>query len=378
MLENEADTDVLAVFPVDHHIADQNRFFEALDQGAVLAEAGYLVTFGITPNCPDTCYGYIKAGEPLHEHDFGFSVSEFLEKPNADQTKSFLAEGNCYWNSGIFMFRRDVLLQAYFQHLPELYENLIPFLEGAKPLPSLTEIYEKLPSISIDHGIFEKADNVVVLPVDMGWNDVGSWGTLFDFFPQDENGNVLLGRVQEQDCQDSLFMSQKRLLATIGLKDTIVVDTADATLVCHRDRVHDVKDLVAAMNQKNVTETVIHPTVERPWGSYTVTDSGPCFQVKQIVVNPGKRLSLQLHHHRAEHWVVVAGTALVTLGSEIKEVASNESIYIPVETAHRLENPGSEPIRLIEVQTGSYLGEDDIVRLDDDFWRKSQQQYSKD
>jgi mannose-1-phosphate guanylyltransferase/mannose-6-phosphate isomerase len=198
-LENGADTDVMAVFPVDHHIADENRFFAALDQGAVLAEAGYLVTFGITPNCPDTCYGYIKAGEPLPEHDFGFSVSEFLEKPDADQTKSFLAEGNCYWNSGIFMFRRDVLLQAYLQYLPELYENLISFLEGANPLPSLTEIYEKLPSISIDHGIFARADNVVVLPVDMGWSDVGSWGELFDFLPQDENGNVLLGRVQEQD-----------------------------------------------------------------------------------------------------------------------------------------------------------------------------------
>jgi mannose-1-phosphate guanylyltransferase/mannose-6-phosphate isomerase len=218
----------------------------------------------------------------------------------------------------------------------------------------------------------ERADNVAMVPVDMGWSDIGTWGAFYEILPKDDRGNVILGRTLDIESRDCLIFSQDRLVTTIGLRDLIVIDTADASLVCHRDRVQEVKDLVGELSRRNMVESVQHLTVERPWGRYTVMDSGPGYQVKQIEVDPGKRLSLQLHHHRAEHWVVVQGTALVTIGQETKLVASNESVFVPLETPHRLENPGGEPVRIIEVQTGSYLGEDDIVRIDDDFWRQAE------
>lgn len=363
----EAERDIMAVFPADHFIRDQKAFLQALDQGAALAQAGYLVTFGIIPTRPDTGYGYIKAGESLDPGNSAFKAQKFVEKPDREKAKAFLAEGGYFWNSGIFLFRRDVFLQAMARHLPNLHDAMVDF--KAADREALAEVYRRLPNISLDHGIMEKADNVALIPVEMGWSDVGTWRALYDLFPGDDRGNVFLGRTLDLDSRNSLVFSQNRLVATIGLENLIVVDTADATLVCHRDRAQEVGKVVAELNRRELAESDVHLTVERPWGRYTVIDSGPRYQVKQVVVEPGQRLSLQYHNHRAEHWVVVQGTAQVTIGSETMTVAMNESVFVPSKTLHRLENPGPESLCIIEVQTGAYLGEDDIVRLADDFGR---------
>jgi mannose-1-phosphate guanylyltransferase / mannose-6-phosphate isomerase len=368
----QANDQVMAVFPADHFIKDQPALLQALDLGAHLAAAGHLVTFGVTPTRPDTGFGYIKSGAALDSGRKAFHCEEFIEKPPLATATAFLAAGCYYWNSGIFMFRRDVLWEAFARHLPELYQGLNRLAApGQNQL--LEEVYGELPSISLDYGILEQADNVAVVPVDLGWSDVGTWGAFYEIFEKDERGNVTLGHNSvDHDSRDCLIFSQNRLIATLGLKDAIVIDTPDASLVCHRERVQEVKDLVGLLARRHLPETVQHPTVQRPWGRYTVMDAGPGYQVKQIEVDPGKRLSLQLHQFRAEHWVVVQGTAQVTIGQELKRVSSNESVYVPLQTPHRLENPGTEAVRIIEVQTGSYLGEDDIVRLDDDFWRGPQ------
>jgi mannose-1-phosphate guanylyltransferase/mannose-6-phosphate isomerase len=362
----EHKNDIMAVFPADHYIRDTAAFHQALDQGAALAQAGFLVTFGITPTRPDTGYGYIKAGEPLAGG--GLKALAFREKPDLSRARAFLEEGGYYWNSGIFLFRRDVFQKALAQHLPEVHQELKGLVPGVSQ-DALAEVYRLLPNISLDHGIMEKADNVAVVPVDLGWSDVGTWSALHDLVPADDRGNVILGRALDIDSRDSLIFSQDRLVATIGLSNMIVVDTPDATLVCPRDRVQEVKDLVAELTRQDQVESREHLTVERPWGRYTVMQGGPGYKVKKVVVDPGCRLSLQLHHRRAEHWVVVEGEALVTIGEKVSQVLPNQSVYIPLETAHRLENPGTEPLALIEVQTGDYLEEDDIVRLADDFWR---------
>ncbi len=362
----EHETDVMAVFPADHYIRDTAAFHQALDQAAALAQAGFLVTFGITPTRPDTGYGYIKAGESLSAG--GLKALAFTEKPSLSRAQAFLKEGDYYWNSGMFLFRRDVFLKALARHLPDLHKGIQGLTPGVSP-EALAEAYQHLPSISLDHGIMEKAGNVAVVPVDLGWSDVGTWSALHDLVPADDRGNVLLGRVLDMGSRDSLIFAQDRLVGTIGLDNMIVVDTADATLVCPRDRVQEVKDLVAEITRQNQVESREHLTVERPWGRYTVMQGGLGYKVKKVVVDPGCRLSLQLHHRRAEHWVVVQGVALVTIGDKVSQVQPNQSVYIPLETAHRLENPGAEPLALIEVQTGDYLEEDDIVRLDDDFWR---------
>jgi mannose-1-phosphate guanylyltransferase/mannose-6-phosphate isomerase len=368
LLGAENPTGLMAVFPADHFIREPASLLAALDQGAGWAAAGFLVTFGIPPSRPESGYGYIKQGAPLDEAATGFAAARFIEKPDLARAQSFLAEGGYFWNSGIFLFRRDVLLAAFKRFLPEIHRGLDRLSQGADS-GFLAEVYRDFANISLDHGILERAANVAVVPVEMGWNDVGTWGALQDIFPKDERGNVILGRALDRDSKGCIFYAQSRLVTTIGLEDVIVVDTPDATLVCHRDRVQEVKDLVTDLTRQNMVESVIHLTVERPWGHYTVMEEGPGYKVKQIEVSPGSRLSLQSHQHRAEHWVVVQGTARVTIGTEIKQVTSNQSVYIPSKTAHRLENPETEPLRIIEVQTGSYLGEDDIQRLDDDYSR---------
>ncbi len=370
-LGEAAEAAVMAVFPADHFIRDRAGLLQALDLGAAWAQAGYLVTFGIPPTRPETGYGYIKQGPALDDQGKAFRAARFIEKPPRAQAQEFLAAGGYSWNSGIFLFRRDVLLAACARYLPDLHRELAR-LQATANRPPLTEIYQNLPSISLDHGILEKAENVAVVPVEMGWNDVGTWEALHELFPRDDRGNVVLGRVLDQGSRDSIFYAQNRLVATIGLERTIVVDTPDATLVCHRDRAQEVKDLVMELHRQNMVESVQHTTVERPWGRYVVMDEGPGFKVKRIVVDPGKKLSLQVHQRRAEHWVVVSGTARVTIGQEISLVASNQSVYIPSKTPHRLENPTVESIQLIEVQTGDYLEEDDILRLDDDYWHPGQ------
>ena len=368
LLDNEPEDHLLAVFPADHFIRERDRLLRALELGAVWARAGYLVTFGIPPARPETGYGYIRQGAPLDAAGRVFRAARFIEKPPLDQAREFLKAGGYFWNSGIFIFRRDALLTALSRYQPELYRGLARLLDRENR-PPLDEVYENLPSISLDHGILEKADNVAVVPVEMGWNDVGTWEALHNIFPRDDRGNVFWGRTLDRDSRECLVYAQDRLVATIGLERTIVVDTPDATLVCHRDRVQDVKDLVAELQRQNMVESVQHLTVERPWGRYTVMDEGPGFKVKRIVVDPGMKLSLQLHRHRAEHWVVVSGTARVTIGRDVRLVAGNQSVYIPLETVHRLENPETEPLKIIEVQTGASLEEDDIIRLDDDYWR---------
>jgi mannose-1-phosphate guanylyltransferase/mannose-6-phosphate isomerase len=358
----------MAVFPADHFIQDRDSLLAALDLGAVWARAGHLVTFGIPPTRPETGYGYIHQGKALDPDKKVWQAVRFIEKPPLEKARAYLETGEYYWNSGIFVFRRDILLQAFARYLPELYQGLDRLRDKANR-PSLEEVYRSLPKISLDHGILEKADNVAVVPVEMGWNDVGTWEALHEIFPRDERGNVFLGRTLDRGSLNCLVYAQKRLVATIGLDQAIVVDTPDATLVCHRERVQEVKDLVADLQRQNMVESVQHPTVERPWGRYTVTDEGPGFKVKRIVVDPGKKLSLQMHRQRAEHWVVVSGIAQVTIGQEVRPVISNQSVYIPFNTAHRLENREAEPLQIVEVQTGAYLEEDDIIRLDDDYWR---------
>jgi mannose-1-phosphate guanylyltransferase/mannose-6-phosphate isomerase len=368
LLEDEPEDHLMAVFPADHFIRDGDGLLQALDLGAVWARAGYLVTFGIPPSRPDTGYGYIKQGSALDPEAKVFGAARFIEKPPLPQARAFLKDGGYFWNSGIFIFRRDVLLAAFCRYLPEHYQGLARLRDPGN-CPSLEEVYQSLASVSLDHGILEKADNVAVVPVAMGWNDVGTWEALHDLCPKDERGNVFLGRTLDRGSRDSLVYAQDRLVATIGLARTIVVDTPDATLVCHRDRVQEVKDLVAELQQQSMVESMQHPTVERPWGRYTVMDEGPGFKVKRIEVDPGKKLSLQMHQQRAEHWVVVSGTARVTIGQDVRLIGSNQSVYIPLNTAHRLENPEKDPLKIIEVQTGAYLEEDDIIRLDDDYWR---------
>lgn len=371
LLSGEPEAETLAIFPADHYIANEGALHAALDVGVLLAQEGYLVTFGIAPSRPETGYGYIKAGRPLLDGQ-AYEAERFVEKPPLGEASRYLEEGGYYWNSGIFVFRREVFLEALARYLPETYAGLLRLTQG-EGSPSLQEVYAGLPAMSLDHGVMEKAPNVAVVPAELGWSDVGSWSALYDLLPADSRGNVRVGRVHDRDSEGSLVVAQERLVATLGLRDMLVVDTPDATLVCHRNRVQEVKDLVADLKRQNLVESQQHLTVERPWGRYTVLTGGPGFQVKQVEVLPGKRLSLQFHRFRAEHWVVVQGVALVTIGTEMRRLQANESVYVPVEAPHRLENPGPDLLRLIEVQAGSYLGEDDIVRLADDFWRQSEE-----
>jgi mannose-1-phosphate guanylyltransferase / mannose-6-phosphate isomerase len=362
---------ILAVFPADHSIQDKAAFLEALDTGARWAAAGYLVTFGIHPNCPATSYGYIKAARPLDAAKTVFECEKFTEKPELSLARKLLAAGDYYWNSGMFMFRLDAINQALSRYLPQLFQAFQALREHDTP-ETVGEVYNTIQDISLDHGIMEHATNVAVIPIDIGWNDVGSWDAMHELYPRDERGNVILGHVFDRDSQDSLIYSQDRLVATLGLDKVIVVDTPDATLVCHRDRTQEVKDLVKDLDRKRYRQVHQHLTVDRPWGSYTVMAEAPGYKVKKIIVAPGKRLSLQMHNFRAEHWVVVQGLAQATVGNEILTVPANESVFIPLKTAHRLANQTERPLKIIEVQTGSYLEEDDIIRLEDDFGRYHQ------
>jgi mannose-1-phosphate guanylyltransferase/mannose-6-phosphate isomerase len=363
--ENEP---ILAIFPADHHIQDPEAFLQALGRGAELAKAGSLVTFGILPTRPETGYGYIQCGSPVDSQGTAYYASRFIEKPPLTQAEAFFRAGNYYWNSGIFLFSRKTILEAMARHLPEL-DGRLNALQNELASPQFEAMYRNLPSVSLDHGVLEKVDNLVVIPLDVGWDDVGTWGALKNLFSPDDQGNVALGNTVNVDSKNCIIYAQDRLVATIGLDQMIVVDTPDATLVCPLNKVQEVKDLVAELDRREMVESSQHLTVERPWGSYTIIDAGDGYKVKEVVVHPGKRLSLQYHNQRAEHWVVVQGEALVTIGQEVSKITANESVYIPVKTPHRLENPGLAPLKIIEVQTGPYLEEDDIVRLNDDFWR---------
>jgi mannose-1-phosphate guanylyltransferase/mannose-6-phosphate isomerase len=366
----EGEEPILLVLPADHVIREQAPLHEAIARGAALAADGKLVTFGIVPDAPETGYGYIRAERPGGEPS---AVLEFIEKPDAEHAAEYLASGDYFWNSGMFMFRASRYLEELETHAPEMVAACRAALEGAARDLDFTrldaEAFEACPSDSIDYAVMEKTSDAVVVPLAAGWNDVGSWAALHEVSEKDPSDNVLVGDVVVEDTTNCYLYSSGRLVTAVGLSDCVVIETPDAVLVAPRDRVQDVKKLVNTLKAEGRDETSAHRQVFRPWGSYDSIDIGERFQVKRIVVNPGAKLSLQMHHHRAEHWIVVQGTARVTRGDREFLLGENESTYIPMGTTHRLENPGKVPLHLIEVQSGTYLGEDDIVRYDDTYGR---------
>jgi len=362
---------LLLVLPADHVIKDVERFQAAVAAGVPLAAAGKLATFGVVPTSAETGYGYIKAGEPLDAG--GYRIERFVEKPNRATAEQYLASGDYYWNSGMFMFSAQRYLDELEQFAPQMLaacREAYSQVTRDKDFTRLgAEAFARCPSDSIDYAVMEKTADAVVIPLDAGWNDVGSWSALWEIGARDDAGNVVKGDVLLQGVSNSYIAAQSRLVAAVGVCDHVIVETADAVLVAHKDHVQEVKTIVNLLNTQARPESVFHRKVYRPWGAYESVDVDERFQVKRITVNPGASLSLQMHHHRAEHWIVVKGTARVTREAEVVLLAENQSIYIPLGVAHRLENPGVIPLELIEVQSGSYLGEDDIVRFEDTYGR---------
>ena len=363
---------VMLVLPADHVIKDVDSFYAAIQRAATLVEGGALATFGIVPTAPETGYGYIQSGEPLQSEGC-FKVARFVEKPDRETAQGFIEAGNFFWNSGMFLFRADAYLKELAQFQPEmarLSEEAVS--KGYRDLDfcRLDEAaFTACPSDSIDYAVMEHTRQAVVAPASIGWNDVGSWSALVDVLESDGDGNVTRGDVYTDNASNCLVRAEGRIVAAIGVQDLVIVETSDAVLVAHKDHVQRVKQVVDHLKANGRTEHLHHTKVYRPWGSYEGIDMGDRFQVKRIIVNPGGKLSLQMHHHRAEHWVVVSGTARVTCGDKVTLLTENESTYIPIGMSHRLENPGKLPLHLIEVQSGSYLGEDDIVRFEDVYHR---------
>ncbi|ORJ52859.1 mannose-1-phosphate guanylyltransferase/mannose-6-phosphate isomerase [Geothermobacter hydrogeniphilus] len=412
----DGDDPLLLILPADHVIADIPAFQAAVEAGRAVAGEGQLVTFGIVPDRPETGYGYIRAGEPLewrseargarreedretgagemldvrcktqsqnHQDTSHIShltspttacaVAAFVEKPDAATAQSYLDAGGYYWNSGMFLFRASV----YLEELEKFNPGMLAACRAAHG--SLTadldflrlgsEAFAACPADSIDYAVMEKTENAAVIPLSAGWNDVGSFSALWEVGEQDAAGNVCHGDVLTEDARGCLLHAGSRMIAAVGTRDLVVVETADAVLVADKGRVQEVKQIVSRLKEEQRGEALLHRRVNRPWGAYEGVDAGERFQVKRITVNPGASLSLQKHHHRAEHWIVVSGTARVTCGDQVLTLTENQSTYIPLGEVHRLENPGQIPLQIIEVQSGSYLGEDDIVRIEDDYGR---------
>lgn len=365
-------TGVVLLLPSDHFIDDEAAFRRAVDAATTAAREGYIVTFGITPGHAETGYGYIRQKTvPVSAGAFG--VEAFVEKPDAPTAESYLASGDYCWNSGMFAFRADVFLNELAQHQPDILAAAKAALAGAERDLDFVrlngEAFGKAPNISIDYAVMEKTDRAAIVPCAIGWSDVGSWSALWDVSAQDANGNVLIGDVIAENARDCFVRAENRLTALVGVQDLAVVVTDDAVLVVDKKQSQDVKLIVERLKADGRSESDTHAVVYRPWGSYQTVDAGDRFQVKHIMVKPGGRLSLQKHAKRAEHWVVVQGTAQVTCDDKVFALHENESTFIPLGSTHRLENLGAEPLRLIEVQSGSYLGEDDIVRLEDVYGR---------
>jgi len=385
------DDPVLLVLPADHVIVDAETFRCAVVAGAELAQDGKLVTFGIVPDKPETGYGYIRADRACQlsvvscqlqkSTDHGprttaataFSVASFVEKPDLPTAESYLTSGDYFWNSGMFMFRASRYLEELAKFAPEMLACCREALGKAQRDLDFVrldaEAFGACPKDSIDYAVMEKTADAVVIPLDAGWSDVGSWSALWEVGQADGAGNVMRGDVLTHDSRNCYLHSTGRMVAAVGLEDHVVVETADAVLVARRDRAQDVKAIVEQLKQQGRGEALLHRRVNRPWGSYETIDQSDRFQVKRITVNPGASLSLQLHHHRAEHWIVVKGTARITRGEDTLVLSENQSTYIPLGVQHRLENPGLIPLELIEVQSGAYLGEDDIVRFEDLYGR---------
>lgn len=373
MLAEEDPATLMLVLPSDHTIADSAAFLSAVSTAATAASDGALVTFGIRPDAPETGYGYIHRGSALAGHAGCFEVAEFVEKPDAATAAAYLSAGNYDWNSGMFLLSAEGYLAELERLEPEMLDACRDAIKGSeKDLDFLRlgeEAFARCPSRSIDYAIMEHTVRAAVVPAEMGWNDIGSWTALWDIGNKDGGGNVLTGDVAVIDTENSYLRSETRLLAAIGVRDMIVVATDDVVLVLPKDRAQDVRMMVESLKSRGRHETGMHPRVYRPWGYYQTVHEGERFQVKRITVNTGASLSLQLHRHRAEHWVVANGAARVTRDDDIFMLNENESTYIPPNTRHRLENPGKVPLNIIEIQSGSYLGEDDIVRYEDDYGR---------
>jgi len=360
-----ADDPVLLVMPSDHFIAQRDAFQRAMARGAALAEQGKIVAFGVPPSAPETGYGYIKSR--------GEYLEAFVEKPDAATAAQYLASGEYLWNAGIFAVKASVWLDAIGEFRPDIFKACERAYRQGKRDGAFYRVdpaaFAECPSDSIDYAVMEKTTDAMVVRLDAGWSDVGAWDALWDIETKNADGNVIHGDVHAADTHNALLIAQHRLLACIGLDDVVVVETSDAVMVAHKDKAQAIGPLVAKLKAAGRTECLSHRKVHRPWGSYDGIESGERFQVKRIVVDPGASLSLQMHYHRAEHWIVVRGTARVTRGDETYLLTENESTYIPPGTRHRLENPGKMPLELIEVQSGAYLGEDDIVRFDDVYGR---------
>jgi mannose-1-phosphate guanylyltransferase len=364
------DDPLLLVLAADHVIQNEQAFTDAVNQAVPLAEAGKLVTFGIVPNKAHAGYGYIKKGS---QEGSGYVVDKFVEKPSIQVAHNYVESGNYLWNSGMFLFKASRYLEELNKFRPDIHaacldatketDNDLDFLRVSK------EAFEKCPSESIDYAVMEKTSDAVLVPMDAGWSDIGSWSSLWDISEKNNDGNVAQGDVLLHKTKDCYVRSDDKLIAIIGAKDLVVVDTKDALMVAHKDAVQDAKIIAQQLKAVERSEWQLHREVYRPWGKYDSIDNGDGYQVKRITVKPGAKLSVQMHHHRAEHWIVVSGTAKVTNGEKTFLLSENESTYIPVGVIHALENPGKVKLELIEVQSGSYLGEDDIVRFEDIYGR---------
>jgi len=376
----DGDDPVLVVMPADHDIADGQGFRDAVACAVALAETGVPVTFGVTPDCPETGYGYIQRGQALNDGSGAFQLARFVEKPDRSTAEGYLDSGDYLWNSGIFVMRASVWLAALGVCRPDILEACRTALANGKTDGDFVrldnEAFAACPSDSIDYAVMERLaaggaglPNAAVIPLTAGWSDVGAWDALWKVLPKCGEGNATRGDVMLENCRDTLVVSESRLVACVGLSNIVVVETDDAILVVHHDSTQDVKKIVDRLKADKRSVAKWHRKVYRPWGWYDGVDSGARFQVKRIGVKPGGTLSLQMHHHRAEHWIVVSGTARVTKGDETFLVTENQSTYIPLGVTHRLENPGIVALEMIEVQSGSYLGEDDIVRFEDTYGR---------
>ena len=365
IMQETGEDPVILVVPSDHLIQDKEHFLSTVKKGEKLAEEGYIVTFGIKPNYPETGYGYINTLKPL---DIGFKVKEFVEKPNLETAEKYLKAGTYYWNSGIFMFKASTMIAEIEKNAPEIAkiaQNVdftkssdIPFVE-----------FDKMPSISIDYAVMEKSDKIALVALESDWNDLGSWQSIYDVSKKDENNNVFIGHVIDEGSKNSFVYASSKLVTTIGLEDTVIVETEDAILACKKDRTQDVKHIYETLKKQNDDTHLIHKTVYRPWGYYTVIAQGDGFLSKIIHVNSGQKLPVQSHNHRSEHWVVLTGTAKVVLEANERILSPGHSVDIPVKAIHSLQNPYKEALEIIEVQKGDIIAEDDIIRYDDIYGR---------
>ncbi len=357
---------VILVVPSDHLIKDVKGFVNTVKSGEKIAEKGYIVTFGIKPAYPETGYGYINITQTAVEN--GYKVNKFVEKPDTETAEKYLKDGNYFWNSGIFMFKASVFLEELAKHSPEIYAKLSGFdFKYSNEIP-FTE-FDKMPSISVDYAVMEKSDKIALIKLESDWNDLGSWKSIYDVSTKDKDGNVKIGHILDEGSKNSLMYSSSKLVATIGLEDTVIVETEDAILACKADKTQDVKKIFETLKKQNDDTHLVHKTVYRPWGYYTVLAQGNGFLTKMIQVNPGQKLSVQSHNHRSEHWVILEGTAKVVLEGKELILSPGHSVDIPVKAIHSLQNPYEDVVKVIEVQKGDLLIEEDIIRYEDIYGR---------